>query len=66
MNFIQKNIDIIDNKTLNILFNSFIKNGDRDMNQIFFPYMKNKTYTSYLCVREKMKSESNFMRYIIK
>ena len=65
MNFIQKNIDIIDNKTLNILFNSFIKNGDRDMNQIFFPYMKNKTYTSYLCVREKMKSESNFMRYII-
>ena len=65
MNFIQKNIDIIDNKTLNILFNSFIKNGDRDMNQIFFPYIKNKTYTSYLCVREKMKSESNFVRYII-
>ena len=65
MNFLQKNIDIIDNKTLDILFNSFIRNGDRDMNQIFFPYMKNKTYTSYLCVREKMKSESNFMRYII-
>jgi hypothetical protein len=27
--------------------------------------MKNKTYTSYLCVREKMKSESNFGKYII-
>jgi hypothetical protein len=35
------------------------------MNQKFFPYMKNKTYTSYLCVREKMKSESNFGKYII-
>ena len=65
INFLQKNKDIIDEKILLILFNSINKNGDRDMNQIFFPLMKNKTYTSYLCAREKIKSENNFIKYII-
>ena len=63
MNYIKKKIDIIDERTMLILFNSINKDGDRDMNQIFYPYMKNKTYTSYLCVREKVKSENNFMKY---
>ena len=65
INFLQKNKDIIDEKIILILFNSINKNGDRDMNQIFFPLMKNKTYTSYLCAREKIKSENNFIKYII-
>ena len=59
MNYFKKNIDIIEERAMLILFNSINKNGDRDMNQIFYPYMKNKTYTSYLCVREKVKSENN-------
>ena len=63
MNYFKKNIDIIEERTMLILFNSINKNGDRDMNQIFFPYMKNKTYTSYLCAREKVKPENNFMKY---
>ena len=63
MNYFKKNIDIIEERAMLILFNSINKNGDRDMNQIFYPYMKNKTYTSYLCVREKVKSENNFMKY---
>jgi len=63
MNYFKKNIDIIEERTMLILFNSINKNGDRDMNQIFYPYMKNKTYTSYLCAREKVKSENNFMKY---
>jgi hypothetical protein len=65
MNYFKKNIDIIEERAMLILFNSINKNGDRDMNQIFYPYMKNKTYTSYLCAREKVKSENNFIKYII-
>ena len=65
MNYFKKNIDIIEERAMLILFNSINKNGDRDMNQIFYPYMKNKTYTSYLCAREKVKSENNFIKYTI-
>jgi hypothetical protein len=63
MNYFKNNIDIVEERAMSILFNSINKNGDRDMNQIFYPYMKNKTYTSYLCVREKVKPENNFMKY---
>ena len=65
MNFMQKNKNIIDENTIISLYNSINKNGDRNMNQDFFQFIKNKTYTSYLCAREKMKSENNFIKFII-
>ena len=65
MNFMQKNRNIIDENVIISLFNSINKNGDRSMNQDFFQFIKNKTYTSYLCAREKMKSEKNFIKYLI-
>ena len=65
MNFIKKNKVIIDENILLNLFNSINNNGDRWMNQDIFPYMKNKTYASYLCAREKMKLENNFIKFIM-
>ena len=65
MNFMQKNKNIIDENIIISLYNSINKNGDRNMNQDFFQFIKKKTYTSYLCAREKMKSENNFIKYII-
>ena len=65
MNFMRKNKDMMDENIILTLYNSINKNGDRNMNQDFFPFIKNKTYTSYLCAREKMKSEKNFIKYIV-
>ena len=65
MNFVKKNKEIIDINTFLLVFNSINKNGDRNMNQEYFPYLKIKTYTAYLCAREKMKSENNFIKYIM-
>ena len=65
MNFMRKNKDIMEENAILTLYNSINKNGDRNMNQDFFPFIKNKTYTSYLCAREKMKSEKNFIKYIV-
>ena len=65
MNFIKKNKVTIDENILLNLFNSINNSGDRWMNQDIFPYMKNKTYASYLCAREKMKLENNFIKFIM-
>ena len=65
MNFMQKYRNIIDENIIISVFNSINKNGDHKMNQDFFQFIKNKTYTSYLCAKEKMKSEKNFIKYII-
>ena len=35
------------------------------MNQDYFTNLKNKTYTSYLCLRETTKPENNFIKYVI-
>ena len=65
MNFIKKNKVTIDENILLNLFNSINNSGDHWMNQDIFPYMKNKTYASYLCAREKMKLENNFIKFIM-
>ena len=62
--FLKKNNNLIDERTILILFNSINKYGDRNMNQDFFINIKNKTYTSYLYLREKVKPENNFIKYI--
>ena len=62
--FVKKNKNSIDERTLLILFNCLYKYGDRIMNQEYFINLKNKTYTSYLCLREKTKPENNFIKYI--
>ena len=63
--FLKKNKKIIDERTILMIFNCINEYGDRNMNQDYFTNLKNKTYTSYLCLREITKPENNFIKYII-
>ena len=65
MNFLQKYQNIIDENTILIIFNAINRNGDRNMIQDYFEYLKNKTYTSYLYARERIKPENNFTKFIL-
>ena len=64
MLFLKKNKNIIDERTILILFNCLNKYGDRNMNQDYFINIENKTYTAYLCLREKTKTENNYTKFI--
>ena len=63
--FMKKNKKIIDERTILMIFNCINEYGDRNMNQDYFTNLKNKNYTSYLCLRETTKPENNFIKYII-
>ena len=65
MNFLQKYQNIIDENTILIIFNSLIRNGDRNMIQDYFEFLKNKTYTSYLYARERIKPENNYTKFVL-
>ena len=60
---ILKTLQIVDPNTNNILFWTINKYGDRNMNQDLFINLKNKTYTTYLALREKSLIQNNFIRY---
>ena len=60
---ILKSMQIVDQNTYNILFWTINKYGDRKMNQDLFIHLKNKTYISFLALREKTKQQNNFIRY---
>ena len=63
--FLKKNYKSIDDNTLIILFNIIYKYGDRNMNQELFVFLRKKTYTSFLLLREKTKSKNNFIDFRI-
>ena len=54
----------VDEDTIMLLFNCINKYGDRSMNQEFFFFLNKKSYTSFLCLREKTKSDTNFIKYL--
>ena len=54
----------VDPDTILTLFTAINKYGDRNMNQELFLYLETKNYINFLCLREKTKSENNFVRYI--
>jgi hypothetical protein len=54
----------VDQYTIILLFNAINKYGDRYMNQELFMFLYKKNYINFLCLREKMKSENNFVKYI--
>ena len=58
-----KNYRGVDDNTLIMLFNTIYKYGDRNMNQEFFVNLRNKTYTSFLFLREKTKPKNNFIDF---
>ena len=60
---ILKTLQIVDQNTYNILFWTINKYGDILMNQELFINLKNKTYTTFLALREKEMIQNNFIRY---
>ena len=56
--------DEIDQNTILLLFNGINKFGDRTMNQELFMFLHKKNYINFLCLREKTKSENNFVKYM--
>ena len=58
-----KTIQFVDQNTYNMLFWTINKYGDRNMNQDLFINLKNKSYISFLALREKTKQQNNFIRY---
>ena len=58
-----KSVQMVDQNTYNSLFWVINKYGDRNMNQDLFINLKNKTYITFLALREKIKQQNNFIRY---
>ena len=54
----------IDQNTIILVFNGINKFGDRTMNQELFMFLYKKNYINFLCLREKTKSENNFVKYM--
>ena len=53
----------IDQDTIILFFNAINKYGDRNMNQELFMFLYKKNYINFLCLREKTKSENNYVKY---
>ena len=54
----------VDEDTIILLFNAINKYGDKNMNQELFLFLYKKRYINFLCLREKTKSENNFVKYM--
>ena len=61
--FLKKNYKSVDDNTLIMLFNAIYNYGDRNMNQEFFIFLRKKTYTSFLFLREKTKLKNNYIDF---
>jgi predicted RNA-binding Zn-ribbon protein involved in translation (DUF1610 family) len=58
--------DILDDNSIMMMFNTLIKHGDRNMAVHFFPFIRKKTYTTFLTLREKTRQDKNFIKFIKK
>ena len=62
MHFMIHNQDTLDDNSIMMMFNAIIKHGDKNMAQSFFPFIRNKTYTTFLMLREKTRPDKNFIQ----
>ena len=61
--FMKNYINIIKNNTLITIFNTIYKYGDRCMLQDLFIFLRNKTYTTFLLLKEKTEPSNNFVEF---
>jgi len=66
MIFANYNKEILDDNSIMMMFFSLIKHGDRNMAVNFFPLIRNKTYLTFLILREKTRQDKNFVKFIKK
>ena len=62
--FLNDKNNMVEQDTILLLFNAINKYGDRSMNQELFMFLQNKNYINFLSLREKTKSQNNFIKYI--
>ena len=62
MYFMTQNKNILDQNSIMMMFNTIIKYGDKNMALYFFPFIKNKTYTIFLILREKTRPDKNIFQ----
>ena len=64
MLFMNQYKDILDDNSIIMMFHAIIKHGDRNMAVNFFPFVRKKTYTTFLILREKTRQDKNFVKFI--
>ena len=60
LQFLTDKYKYIDDNSLTMISNCIYQYGDRNMNQEFFVFLRKKTYTSFLLLREKTKTKNNY------
>ena len=63
INFMINNKDILDEKSILMMFKTIIYHGDKNMAKDFYQFIPNKTYSSFLMLREKTRPDKNFIGY---
>ena len=64
MLFMNQYKNILDDNSIMMMFHTIIKHGDRNMAINFFPFVRKKTYTTSLLLREKTRQDKNFIKFI--
>ncbi len=57
------NKDILDDNSILMMFEAIINYGDKNMAKDFYQFIRNKTYTIFLMLREKTRPDKNFIKF---
>ena len=63
MLFMTNNKGILDQNSIMMMFNTITKYGDKSMAQYFFQFIKNKKYSIFLILREKLSPYKNYEQF---
>ena len=64
MLFMNQYKNFLDDNSIMMMFYAIIKHGDRNMAVNFFPFIRKKTYATFLILREKTRQDKNFVKFI--
>ena len=63
IHFMINNKDILDDNSILMMFEAIINYGDKNMAKDFYQFIRNKTYTIFLMLREKTRPDKNFIKF---
>ena len=63
IHFMLSNKDILDDNSILMMFEAIINYGDKNMAKNFYQFIRNKTYTIFLMLREKTRPDKNFIKF---
>ena len=62
IHFVINNKKILDENSIMMMFNTLMVQGDRYMAKDFYQFVKNKTYSSFLMLRDKTRLDKNYSK----